>query len=62
MSMIKEKIYTAQEAAEILELTDGRVRQVCRWNQIGKKMGRDWILSENDLEKLSKFENRKKTD
>ena len=60
--MIKEKIYTAQEAAEILELTDGRVRQVCRWNQIGKKMGRDWILSENDLEKLSKFENRKKTD
>ncbi len=60
MIMIQQKLYTCQEAAEILELTDGRIRQICRWNSIGEKRGRDWLLSEKDLQKLQVEENRKK--
>ena len=58
--MLKEKLYSCQEAAGILELTDGRVRQICRWNEIGTKVGRDWLLTEKDLQKLRSQENRKK--
>jgi hypothetical protein len=61
MIMLNEKLYNAKEAAEILSLTDGRIRQICRWNAIGTKIGRDWLLSEKDLEKLRSEENRKKT-
>lgn len=59
--MLKQKLYNCKEAAEILSLTDGRIRQICRWNSIGTKIGRDWLLSEKDLEKLRSEENRKKT-
>ncbi len=58
--MFNEKLYNCKEAAEILELTDGRVRQVCRWNEIGIKVGRDWLLTAKDLDKLRVEENRKK--
>jgi hypothetical protein len=61
MIMINEKLYNAKEAAEQLGLTDGRIRQICRWNSIGTKIGRDWLLSQKDLEKLRSLENRKKS-
>jgi hypothetical protein len=60
MVMLKEKLYNCKEAAEILGLTDGRIRQICRWNSIGSKIGRDWLLTEKDLEKLRDEESRKK--
>jgi hypothetical protein len=61
MMMLNEKLYNAKEAAEILSLTDGRIRQICRWNSIGTKIGRDWLLNAEDLKKLRVLENRKKT-
>ena len=57
---IKEKIYTVAEAAEILALTEGRVRQLCRWNSIGVKLGRDWVLSDEDVQKLRDRDDRRK--
>jgi hypothetical protein len=54
------KLYNAAEAAEILSLCDSRIRQICRWNSIGTKIGRDWILTEQDIAKLRVLENRKK--
>lgn len=59
--MLKEKLYNCKEAADILGLTDGRIRQICRWNSIGQKVGRDWLLTAKDLEILRSEENRKKT-
>lgn len=46
------KMYSTYEAAEILDLTHGRIRQICRWSEgkIGQKLGRDWFLGESDLE------------
>jgi hypothetical protein len=45
-------LYSTYEAAVELELTHGRIRQICRWSEgkIGKKMGRDWWLTDSDLE------------
>jgi hypothetical protein len=60
MTMLKEKLYSSKEAAEILGLTDGRIRQICRWNSIGTKLGRDWLLTEKELNKLRSEEFRKK--
>jgi hypothetical protein len=61
MIMLNEKLYNCKEAAEILSLTDGRIRQICRWNSIGQKIGRDWLLNAEDLKKLRVLENRKKS-
>ena len=58
--MVREKIYSVPEAAEILSLTEGRVRQLCRWNAIGVKVGRDWVLSTEDIEKLKDRDDRRK--
>jgi len=60
MATATQKLYSTSEAAAILELTEGRICQVCRWNSIGTKVGRDWILTAKDLQKLRSVENRKK--
>jgi hypothetical protein len=52
------KMYSSIEAGALLNLTDGRIRQICRWSrkkeakgpQIGHKIGRDWFLTDSDLE------------
>ena len=60
MSTIRQKLYTAIEAAQILGLTDGRIRQVCRWNSIGTKIGAAWLLTDADMKRIGKLENRKR--
>lgn len=61
MKLTPAKLYNAAEAAEILSLCDSRIRQICRWNAIGKKIGRDWILTGDDIKTLRVLENRKKS-
>ena len=60
MKRTEKKLYNAQEAAEALSLCNSRIRQICRWNSIGTKIGRDWILTDSDIAKLRVLENRKK--
>lgn len=48
-------LHSSQEAGKILDLTEGRIRQICRWSReqsplIGQKIGRDWFLTDADLE------------
>lgn len=56
MASLTANLYSAREAGEKLKVTEGRVRQICRWSeeqigvQIGQKIGRDWFLTESDLE------------
>ncbi len=45
-------LYSTADAASELDLTDGRIRQICGGSagKIGRKIGRDWFLTESDLE------------
>lgn len=45
-----QEFYTAQEAAARLGVTDARIRQLCILHEnIGKKHGNAWLLTEADL-------------
>jgi hypothetical protein len=46
------KLYSTTEAGEILGLSRIAVIQHCKRNNIGKKIGRDWVLTEEDLNKI----------
>jgi len=55
-------MYTTKEAAEILGIKAGSVKTHCqRHKDIGVKIGRDWLLTDEDLvlisEKRRKHEN-----
>lgn len=60
MAQMTDEIFSAQEAAQELGITDGRIRQICRaadeayrakkGQKIGKKIGRDWFLTVSEIE------------
>lgn len=58
-----QEFYTAQEAAIRLGVTDARIRQLCAaYENIGKKHGFAWLLTEADLLRIQQLpEFRKKT-
>jgi hypothetical protein len=45
------KLYTCTEAAAALGVTDTRVRVLCRSGRLGRKHGRAWIITEQDLKR-----------
>jgi len=45
------KLYTCLEAAEALGVTDTRVRVLCRSGRLGRKHGRAWMITEQDLKR-----------
>jgi hypothetical protein len=48
-----QPFYTSKEAGERLGVTDARIRQLCiEYENIGKKHGNAWILTEADLLKI----------
>lgn len=49
------KYLTTAEAAARLGLSKMRVRQLCVAGRIGKKMGRDWLISEEELAEFSEI-------
>jgi excisionase family DNA binding protein len=49
-----EDIMTVEEAARALGIKEARVRQLCRSGVMGRKMGRDWIISRDDVEHYRK--------
>ncbi len=60
---IQQNFLTSKEAADILGVTDARVRQLCIANEnIGKKHGHVWILTMADVDRIRLLpEFRKKT-
>mgnify|MGYP000882152541 FL=1 len=57
-------LYTTQQAADALGLTTGRVRQIARSLRIGQRIGRDWVFTEDDIERIrqrNKKQGRKPT-
>ena len=48
-----QQFFTALEAAELLKVTDARIRQLCiSYENIGKKHGKMWILTDADIERI----------
>lgn len=60
---LQYETFTSKEAAQILGVTDARVRQLCiSYENIGKKHGNAWIISSEDISKIRSLpEFRKKT-
>lgn len=58
-----QEFYAAQEAAARLGVTDARIRQLCILHEnIGKKHGIAWLLTEADLLRIQQLpEFRKKS-
>src|SRR5690349_15379086 len=40
---------TVQQVAEMLSLTDGRIRQICRAHNIGMRIGHNRLLTPSDI-------------
>lgn len=43
-------MYTTTDAARRLRLSSRRIRQAIQSYGVGRKIGRDWMLSETDIE------------
>lgn len=46
---------TVKEAAEELGLTPQRVRQFCREGRLGQRLGREWVITREELEEFKKI-------
>ncbi len=49
---------TTEEAAERLGLDGSRVRRLCAEGRLGRKIGRNWAISEADLQRFAQEERR----
>lgn len=55
--------FTAQQAADRLGITEGRVRQLC-WDMVPRdqKHGPNWLLTDGDIERMAaRSDGRKKS-
>ena len=50
MTMTKEKVYNAKEAARELDLSLERVRQLIREGQLGAIKLKGWQISQSDID------------
>jgi hypothetical protein len=50
-----DKLFTVKEVAELLHVTDARIRQICINQQIGTKAGRDRFLSASDIDLIREY-------
>ena len=52
--------FTTRDAADRIGVTDARVRQMCGQHKIGQKAGRDWLLTEKNVQQLEMLPRRYK--
>ena len=45
-------LHTTRQAADSLGISVQRVKQLRETMQLGQKVGRDWVLSDQDIERL----------
>jgi hypothetical protein len=60
MIMATQQLFSVQQAAAKIGVTDSRVRQICREYSIGTFMGRDRFLSHKEIEKIKNLPDRRK--
>ena len=51
--LVGMSIHTIKDVAKLFERTETRIRQICLANEnIGSKHGRDWLLTDADIERI----------
>jgi excisionase family DNA binding protein len=45
---------TTAQAAKLLGVTDVRVRHLCQEGRLGSKVGRDWVITEEEIERFER--------
>jgi hypothetical protein len=45
-------LHTVAEAAEALELSEPRIRTLCQEGRMGRKVGRDWVITADEIEAM----------
>jgi hypothetical protein len=56
---LQEKVFTVSEVARLLEITTGRVRQICRELMIGEVKGKTRLLTVEDIQHIEKRPDRR---
>jgi len=51
-----ETTFTTAEAAERLGLSRVRIVQLCNDGRFGRKLGRDWIITEDEIEAFEQLD------
>lgn len=51
-----DKLFTVKEAAELLHLSDSRIRQICLENDIGTKSGTMRYLCAEDIDRIREIQ------
>ena len=46
------KLYNKDQAAELLGIAPNSMREYARKYAVGQKVGRDWVFTDEDIEKL----------
>jgi excisionase family DNA binding protein len=41
---------TTRQAAEVLGISETRIRQLCQEGRMGKRVGRDWVITPEEIE------------
>ena len=59
---VTEKLFTTTEVANLLRLTPGRVRQICREFSIGIVTGPTRVLTAEDIKKIEDRPDRRVRD
>jgi phage antirepressor YoqD-like protein len=60
MIMATQQLFSVQQAARKLGVTDSRVRQICREHEIGVLLGRDRVLTNEDIDRIENLPDRRK--
>jgi len=48
-------LFDSQGAAKYLGVTRCRIRQLCQEGRLGRKVGRQWIMEADELERFKKI-------
>jgi hypothetical protein len=51
----RDAMLNTVDAAARLGVTEGRVRVLCREGRLGKKVGRNWIITAGDLRRFKRL-------
>lgn len=58
--MGETRLYTTQEVADQIGVTTGRIRQLAVPLHVGTKVGRDWVFTADDIERLRERDDRRR--
>jgi hypothetical protein len=60
MIMATQQLFSVHQAAAKIGVTDSRVRQICREHEIGVLLGRDRVLTADDIRRIENLPDRRK--